>query len=162
MLKNGFRRTIGFFTIAPFILAIRVLTSLIGAQRAEAVVGPMMTAVAKLSLKLSVPKIQPGDDFSIFVTGMKRSLWLWKLVFDVEIAEESAERLELRIANCPFCEALAACDESRLSPYVCRGDWAFAAENTARWGFERHHEIGNGATFCDHTYKRLPRTAEQG
>jgi hypothetical protein len=57
--------------------------------------------------------------------------------------------------NCPFCEVLAALGLSRLSPYVCQGDWAFAEENKNCWGFERDHQIGTGNRFCDHTYRRL-------
>jgi hypothetical protein len=156
MLKRGFRCAVGFVIVAPFVVATKLLTPVVGAQRAVAIIGPLATALAKLSLKLSMPRIGAKEDFDRFALKMERTLMLWKPLFDVEIAERNEDLLKLRISNCPFCDVLSACGHSRLSPYVCQGDWAFAEANKERWAFHRSHQIGTGDRFCDHTYKRLP------
>jgi hypothetical protein len=155
MLKIGFRHAIGFLTVAPFIVATRLLALVVGEDKAIAAIGPLAAALAKLSLKLSMPKIHPYEDFDLFAVKMRRTLTLWKPFFDVAITEDTGDLLKLKVQNCPFCEVLGALGLSRLSPYVCQGDWAFAEENKSRWSFERDHQIGTGDRYCDHTYQRL-------
>jgi hypothetical protein len=155
MLKRGFRYVVGFLTVAPFIVATKLLAAVVGVEKAVAIIGPMVTGVAKLSLKLSMPRIATKEEFDMFTVKMERTLKLWKPFFDVEIAERNRDLLKLRIANCPFCEVLSACGQEGLSPYVCQGDWDFAEANRDKWQFARRHQIGSGDRFCDHTYKRL-------
>jgi hypothetical protein len=155
MFKRGFRYAIGFITVAPFIMAAKLLAPVVGEEKAITIIGPVVTAVAKLSLKLSMPRIKSDDDFDKFQVKMERTLWLWKPLFDVDIAERNRDLLKLRVSNCPFCQVLSACGQRRLSPFICQGDWAFAETNRDKWRFARSHQIGTGDHFCDHTYKRL-------
>jgi hypothetical protein len=156
MLKRGFRYVVGFVTVAPFVVATKLLAPMVGEAQAIAIIGPLATAMAKWSLWLSMPRISAKEDFERFVAKMDRTLMLWKPFFDVEIAEKNSDLLKLRISNCPFCERLSASGRNGLCPYICQGDWAFAAANRDKWGFARSHQIGTGDRFCDHTYKRLP------
>jgi hypothetical protein len=155
MLIKGFRYATGFLTVAPFIVATKLLTLVVGEDRAITTIGPLATSLAKLSLQLSMPKVQAQEDFGVFAAKMRRTLALWKPFFNVAITEHTGDLLKLKVLNCPFCEVLGALGLSRLSPYVCQGDWAFAEENKNRWGFEREHQIGTGDHFRDHTYRRL-------
>ena len=77
MIKRGFRYAVGFFTVAPFMALLRLLAPLLGDTRALRVVGPMVTAVAKATLRLSMPRIRPGEDFEVFSSRLQRTLW-WR------------------------------------------------------------------------------------
>ena len=86
---------------------------------------------------------------------MKKNFRLWKPLYEIEISEESNEVFKLHVSNCPFCEAFDRLGMSKLSPYVCEGDWAIARDNADKWQFKRKYQIGTGDSYCDHTYKRI-------
>jgi hypothetical protein len=122
MLKNGFRYSVAFLIVAPFIGASQLLGRVVGERKALNIIGPMVTRIAKLSLWISMPRIEAGEDFGVFAAKMKQTLSLWRTCFDVEVAAQNDDMLRLRVANCPFCEVLNALGQSRLSPYLCQGD----------------------------------------
>lgn len=153
-MKTRLRKLFGKTVVLPFVLATRVLSYFVGHQRAIEQIGPTATKLAKLALRLWVPKMNGPEDFATFPDRMKKKLWIWRPFYDIEISEENTDIFKLKVSNCPFCEALSSFGLSDLSVYVCEGDWAIAKENSGNWLFERSHQIGTGDTFCNHTYKR--------
>ena len=154
-MKKIFRTTIGYVIVSPFAVAFQFLALFLGQEKAIDVVGPRLTKSAKRSLKYWVPRIDNAGDFDSFPTRMKQNFRLWEPLFDIEILKESNDVFQLRVSNCPFCEALNRLGMSKLSPYVCEGDWAIARDSADKWKFERTYQIGTGDSYCDHTYKRL-------
>lgn len=154
-MKKSLRTISGIVVVLPFIIAVKSLSLLWGEQKAIDTIGPMATRIAKRSLQFWVPKIKGPEDFESFPIKMKKNFRLWRPFYDIEISEENRDIFKLNVSNCPFCETLNHFGLSKLSPYVCEGDWAIAKDNSHKWAFERAHQIGTGDSFCDHTYKRL-------
>lgn len=154
-MKKIFRKIIGYMVVSPFVVASKFLSIFLGQEKAIEVVGPKLTKSAKRSLKFWVPKIDDAKDFDSFPAKMKKNFRLWKPLYDIEISEENNDVFKLHVSNCPFCEALNRLGMSKLSPYVCEGDWAIARDNTDKWKFVRNFQIGTGDSYCDHTYKRI-------
>ena len=160
-MKNILRKIFGSIIVTPFVIISKSLSIFIGQERAIEFIGPTATRLAKLSLKLWVPKIDDSMDFDSFPTKMKKNLRLWRPFYDIEISEESKDVFKLHVSNCPFCEALNRIGLSKLSAYVCQGDWAIAQDNTDKWIFERSYQIGTGDSYCDHTYRRIQQPLSQ-
>ena len=154
-MKKVFRKIFGLIIVSPFVVASKLLSIFLGQEKAIQVVGPKLTKSAKRSLKFWVPKIDNAKDFDAFAAKMKKNFRLWKPLYEIEISEESNDVFKLHVSNCPFCEALDRLGMSKLSPYVCEGDWAIARDNADKWKFERKYQIGTGDSYCDHTYKRI-------
>jgi predicted ArsR family transcriptional regulator len=154
-MKKFFRKIIGYIVVSPFVVASKFLSIFLGKQKAIEVVGPRLTKSAKRFLKFWIPKIDGAEDFASFPAKMKKNFRLWEPLYDIEISEESNDVFKLHVSNCPFCEALNRLGMSKLSPYVCEGDWAIARDNADKWKFERNYQIGTGDSYCDHTYKRI-------
>lgn len=141
--------------VSPFVVASKFLSIFLGQEKALEVVGPRLTKSAKRALKFWVPKIDDAKDFDSFPEKMKKNFRLWEPLYDIKISDESKDVFKLHVSNCPFCEALNRLGMSKLSPYVCEGDWAIAQDNADKWKFERIYQIGTGDSYCDHTYKRI-------
>jgi len=154
-MKKHFRKIFGFIVVSPFIVATKLLSIFLGEKKAVEALGPIVTNLAKKSLKFWVPKIDNSKDFDFFPAKMKKNFWIWKPFFDIEISEETNDVFKLHVSNCPFCEVLNKFGLTRLSAYVCEGDWAIAQDNSDKWIFERNYQIGTGDSYCDHTYKRI-------
>lgn len=154
-MKNIFRKVFGSMVVSPFVVACKFLSVFIGQEKALEVVGPRLTKSAKRILEFWVPRIDDAKDFHSFPAKMKKNFNLWKPFYDIEITEESIDVFKLHISNCPFGEALTRLGMSKLSPYVCEGDWAIARDNADKWLFGRNYQIGTGDSYCDHTYKRI-------
>lgn len=156
MIK-GFRKISGYMVVSPIFISSKLLSLFVGPDKAVETIGPAVTQLAKLSLKFWVPTINSSKDFDLFSAKMKRNFRFWKPFYDVKICEENDDIFKLHVSNCPFCVALNRLGLSKLSEYVCEGDWAVARENFDKWRFERNNQIGTGNTFCDHTYKRIKK-----
>ncbi|WP_027183102.1 L-2-amino-thiazoline-4-carboxylic acid hydrolase [Desulfovibrio inopinatus] len=154
-MKNIFRKLIGIIVVLPFVIAIKTLSIFMSQQKAIEKIGPIVTVIAKQTLKYWVPTICVPNEFDAFPQKMKRNFKLWRLFYDIEVSEENSNVFKLFISNCPFCEALNSFGFPNLSAYICEGDWAIAHDNSDKWIFERAHQIGTGDSFCDHTYKRI-------
>ncbi len=154
-MKKIFRYIIAFFILLPFIMFVHIARIFIGKEKAVSLCGPYATSIAKIFLKVMIPKIDKPEDFDLFRSKIKEKFWLWRPLYDFEIKEENENILKLNILNCPFCEMLSLAGVSELNSHVCQGDWEFAKDNKGKWEFEREHEIGKGDSFCDHTYKRI-------
>lgn len=154
-MKRIFRNIIFLLIFSPLILSIYMTSFFIGKQKSFRYWGPRITRAAKLVVNMFVPDIATARQFDQLSLKMKSRIWFWKPLWDIEIQQETKDRLKLRILNCPFCEVLAFAGLSKLNPSACEGDWAYARENKDKWSFERKHQIGTGDRFCDHTYKRL-------
>jgi hypothetical protein len=154
-VKKLIRNVFGFIVVSPFIFAAKVLSVFVGEKKSVEIIGPIATNLAKQSLKFWVPKIDNSDDFDVFPGKMKKNFWIWRPFYDIEITEETDDVFRLHVSNCPFCEVLNRFGLSKLSAYVCEGDWAIAKDNSKKWLFERSHQIGTGDRYCNHTYKRL-------
>lgn len=154
-MKKIFRKIIGYMVVGPFVVASKFLSIFLGKEKAIEVVGTRLTETAKRSLKFWVPRIDNAQDFDSFPAKMKKNFRLWKPFYDIEISKEGNDIFKLHVSNCPFCEALNRLGMSKLSPYVCEGDWAIARDNADNWKFERNYQIGTGDSYCDHTYKRI-------
>jgi hypothetical protein len=141
--------------VSPFVVATKLLSTIWGQEKAIEVVGQRLTKSAKRALKFWVPKIDQAKDFDSFPSKMKKNFRFWKPFYDIEISEERNDVFKLRVSNCPFCETLNRLGMSKLSPYICEGDWAVAQDNADKWRFERNFQIGTGDSYCDHTYKRV-------
>lgn len=154
-MKQILRIIIGYMVVLPYVVALKCASILLGQERAIEVIGPKLTQSAKRSLRFWVPEIENAKDFDSFRGKMKKNFRLWELLFDIEILEESKDVFKLHVSNCPFCEALNRLGMSKLSPYVCEGDWAIARDHSDKWRFERKYQIGTGDSHCDHSYKRI-------
>lgn len=141
-MKKHFRKIFGFIVVSPFIVATKLLSIFLGEKKAVEALGPIVTNLAKKSLKFWVPKIDNSKDFDFFPAKMKKNFWIWKPFFDIEISEETNDVFKLHVSNCPFCEVLNKFGLTRLSAYVCEGDWAIAQDNSDKWIFERNYQIG--------------------
>jgi len=153
-MKKFIRNTIVALLFSPLIALIYLTSIFTGKDKAITLWGPFMTFLAKLFLRVWVPRIESASDFDNFPSKMKANFWLWRPLFDFQVEEETKDTFKLNLWNCPFCEVLNAAGLSGLSPHVCKGDWDVADENKDKWIFEREHQIGTGDSFCDHTYKR--------
>jgi hypothetical protein len=154
-LKNIFRKTVGYMVVFPFVVVYKFLSIFLGQEESLEVVGTRLTKSVKRSLRFWVPTIENARDFDSFPEKMKKNFRLWEPFYDIKVLEESNEIFKLHVSNCPFCKALNRMGMSRLSPYVCEGDWAIARVNADKWKFERNYQIGTGDRYCDHTYRRL-------
>ncbi len=154
-MKKLLRNIIGILIVFPFIFVTKSLSFIVGQNKAIEIIGPIATKFAKQSLKFWVPQISGPDDFDSLPSKMKANLWIWRPFYDIEIVQENNDVFKLHVSNCPFCEALNNFGLSKLSAYICEGDWAIARDNSDKWIFERNYQIGTGDSFCDHTYKRI-------
>ena len=154
-MKRMIRNTVTLILFSPLILLIHLTSLFIGKERAFNAWSPRMTHVAKKVVRMFVPDIASARDFDQLPSKMKSRLWFWRLLYDIKITEDTKDTFQLHLGNCPFCEVFSYTGLSKLNPYVCQGDWAFAAENKDKWRFERKHQIGTGDSFCDHTYRRI-------
>jgi hypothetical protein len=155
-LKELGRQVIGLITVLPTAFKVWATTPFLGKERAVAYWGPGMTAMAKWSLRFWVPQIASAADFDLFQTKMKANFRLWRPLFDIHIEREDHHIFQLKVKNCPFCQALFRVGLPELAPYVCQGDWEKARDNADKWVFERNCQIGTGDSYCDHTYLRKP------
>lgn len=140
--------------MAPTIAATYLLVLLRGRQEAIRRIGPRITAAAKASLRYWVPDIQDTSQFDLFRKKLRSNIGRWKPLYDVTVIEDTADRLQVHVANCPFCEVFPLVGLGELNGYFCRADWDIAGENRGKWTFERTRTIANGDGYCDHTYKR--------
>jgi predicted hydrocarbon binding protein len=155
MKKKLNRKRTGFFVIFPFVLLTNTISLITGRKKAVRSVGPLLTALAKASLKLFyIPKISDASEFDKFKKKLKSNFKIWESLFDITITYEDDDMLKIKVTNCPFCESLKDVGCSDLAPYVCQGDWEVASDNQGHWVFERENQIGTGSNYCDHTYKR--------
>jgi len=154
-MKTLIRYAMALPIVLPFIAFVQVMRLLVGKDKAVQLCGPYVTSVAKIFLKIILPQIERPEDFDLFRAKTKANFWMWKPLYDFDVEQDSADILQLKIRNCPFCELAALAGVPELNYHVCRGDWEFAKENEGKWKFEREHEIGKGDRFCDHTYKRI-------
>lgn len=153
-MKTAIRNIIVAIYFSPLIVFVHLSSLFIGRRKSISVAGPILTRAAKQSLRYWVPGIDRPEDFDKFAPTMKARIRFWKLLYDVEITAETADLFQVRIANCPFYEVLAAVGLRELGPYLCEGDWEKARENSNKWSFARKHQIATGDLFCDHTYMR--------
>lgn len=153
-MKKLFRTVVGHVAVFPFVSAYKLLSLFLGEEKAVNIVGPKLTRSAVRALRFWIPTINDADDFDRFPAKMKKKFPLWEPLYDIEIIQEDSNVFQLHVNNCPFCEALSHWGMSKVSPYICEGDWAVAREQAAKWTFERSHQVGTGDSFCDHTYKR--------
>ncbi len=153
-MKRFLRNLIGGVMIGPLIVFVHLASVFIGKPRAVKLAGPLLTRIAKRSLRDWVPKISRPEEFDAFGSRMRSRFWLWKPLYDITVTEDTKDVFRIRVANCPFCEVLNNAGLKELSPCLCEADWAVARENAGKWDFERAHQIGTGDGFCDHTYLR--------
>ena len=158
LIRNIFVATV----LSPLIAYVYLRSLSDGRKKVVALVGPSLTRAAKHSLRYWVPALDRPEDFDRFAPSMKSRFWIWKLLYDFVVIEETRDIFKLRISNCPFCEVLKAMGLPELGPYVCEGDWAKAGENSDKWTFDRQHQIGTGDSFCDHTYMRKRSSSKAG
>lgn len=154
-MKRMIRNTFTLIIFSPRILLIYLTALFIGKDRAIQASSAAVTHVAKKVVKLFIPEIASARDFDQLPTKMKSKMWIWRLLYDVKITEDTNDAFQIRLDNCPVCEVFSFAGLSKLNPFVCQGDWAFAAENRDKWTFDRKHQIGTGDSYCDHTYRRL-------
>ena len=154
-MKAIFRYAVVLLIVGPFVIFIHIARLFVGKQKAIQLCGPLGTKIAKMVLKLVVPKIEKPEEFDKFKKDYKGNFWILKPIYDLKIKEENDDLLKLHVLNCPFCELATAAGISEINPYFCKGDWEIAEENQGLWEFERGMEIGKGDTYCDHTYKRI-------
>ena len=152
--KKFFRQIAGFMVVLPAVAKVYVLAPFIGKERAIAICGPGVTAMAKWSLRFWIPKIEDAVEFDSFPSRMKARFRLWKPFFDLSVVQEDRNIFKINVYHCPFCEAFRKLGVSEMGPYLCQGDWETAKENSDKWGLQRKHQIGTGDSFCDHTYLR--------
>lgn len=156
-MKRIVRNSFFFIIFSPLIIAVYATSFFLGKERSFRFWGPRITNVAKLVVKLFVPDIPTARHFDQLSVKMRSRLWFWRLLWDIEIAEDTKDLVQLRIDNCPFCEIFASTGLAGLNPAACEGDWVHARENRDKWSFDRKHQIGTGDSYCDHTYKRLQK-----
>jgi hypothetical protein len=160
MMKKTFRRLVGLGFALPFSVLLRLLGLFIGRSKAEEVTGRFVTCAAKHAVRLLVPKIRDASEFDHFVARMKRNSRYWKPFYDFTIDYPDRDTVRLHITNCPFSEALDTLKCACLKRPLCQGDWEVAMSSVGKWMFERRHQIGTGDDFCDHTYRRIPASAD--
>jgi hypothetical protein len=151
---NIIRNIVTALLFSPLIVLIHLTTLFVGKRKAVLYWGPLITSLAKRSLRFWVPAIGSAKDFDTFPSKMKANFWIWRPFFDISVAEETNDAFKINVHNCPICVVFNMTGLSDLNPYLCKGDWVKADENKDKWLFEREHQIGTGDTFCDHTYKR--------
>lgn len=152
-MKKILRDLTGFIVLAPFILCIKLLSVFSTREKAVAIMSPLIIKVAKRFVRILVPYVKSAIDFDKFkktVTSRAPRLWLF---YDITFVE-SEKFLKLHVANCPMAEMAKRLGYADLGPIMCHGDWEVAKDNIDKWDFERNHAIGEGHSYCDHTYKR--------
>lgn len=152
-MKKILRDLTGYIVIAPFILCIKVLSVFSTREKAIALMSPLVIKAAKRFVRILVPYVKRASDFDEFkktITSRAPKLWLF---YDITFSE-SENLLKLHVANCPFAEIAKRLGYADLGPIMCHSDWEVAKDNFDKWDFERKHSIGEGDSFCDHTYKR--------
>ena len=109
----------------------------------------------KLLQQFFPPKIYKASEFELFKIRLKDKQRLWGLIYDYPIEHLDDNTVQLNIKNCPFAEAMFKLKVSEFGPYMCRGDWEVAKDNSDKWLFERSCTIATGGKICDFTYKKL-------
>ena len=153
-MKRALRNTLVFAGCMPLILSIAVRSVFWGKENTIRAVGPSLTRAAKRSLRYWVPDIRDASQFDDFKKSMKRNFALWRILYDVDIVEDSQDTFKIQVRNCPFCEVFTFVGLSGLNKYICKADWEIAEDNRGKWQFARNCTIGAGDPFCDHTYRR--------
>ena len=138
----------------PLMLSIAVRSVFWGKEKAILAVGPGLTRAAKRALRYWVPEILDASQFDDFKKRMKRNVALWRILYDVDIAEDSQHTFKVHVRNCPFCEVFTFVGLNGINKYICKADWEIAEDNRGKWSFTRQNTIAAGDHFCDHTYKR--------
>ena len=148
------RQAAAFIIISPFVAVAYLLILFTGKKRAVKIIGPPVTAFAKLSVKILVPDVKSAEDFDLFVKKFRSTVKYWKLMYNFSFLTPDKNTVKLHITNCPFCELLKKIGLKELNPYVCQGDWEYAKVCKEKWDFSRENQIGTGDNYCDHTYTR--------
>jgi hypothetical protein len=162
-VKALFRRLVGLAVALPFAASVWLLTPFVGRERAIARCGPWGTALAAwLVDHLLLPRLSDAAAFDTFGPRLGARVRWWRPFYDVSVLQPDADRVQLHITSCLFCEAFATLGLAEINPYVCQGDWEAARRHAGLWRFERRHQIGTGDAFCDHTYCRMVADAGPG
>jgi hypothetical protein len=153
-MKKQSRAVIGHVIMSPFMLGTILLSVFTGRQKAVRFVGRVLTAVARRFVGLAIPSIPAADQFDRFRGRVKRNYDIFGVLYDITVTKDTADTVQFKIHNCPFCETLRKYGFTDLSRYACAGDWIIAKENKDKWLFERQQTIGTGGSFCNPTYRR--------
>lgn len=154
-MKRAIRNTAVLILSAPLAAAVHILALFRGRAEAVRLVGPLVTALSKASLRFWVPTIQDASEFNAFRQTMRTNIRRWRLLYDVRVVEDAPDRFEINVLNCPFCEVFPLLGLRELNEYFCRADWKLAEEHQGLWTFERTRTIAAGDGVCDHTYRRF-------
>ena len=132
-----------------------VLKLIIEREKAINLYGPVLTAIQKQMLKFWIADIKDPSDFEQLGIRMKERFWFWRIIFDIKILQQDKHVFKVRINNCEVCSWLIKFGFIELSRYICIADFKISEDHADKWAFERKNAIGNGDSFCDHTYLRL-------
>lgn len=154
-MKNVFRLFIGFIVAIPVAVPTHLLSLFTGKEKAVKILGPSVTAMAKLLQQFFPPTISKASEFDRFKSRLYDRQKIWGLLYDYPVEYPDEDTAKLVIKNCPFAEALIHLNISEFGHYMCEGDWEVAKDNAEKWQFERNCTIGTGGTICDFTYKRI-------
>lgn len=156
-MKKIIRNLTGFIVVAPFILSIKLLSIFSTRDKAIAIISPILIKTAKRFVRILIPYVSTASEFDNFKKIIKSRIPRLKIFYDIQFTE-SDNLLKLHVANCPFPEIAKRLGYADLGPIMCHSDWEVAKDNLDKWDFERKHSIGEGYSFCDHTYKRKTDT----
>lgn len=156
-MKRALRNTAALILCAPVIVLTYFRAFFQGKAKAMGHYGPALTRMARRSLRYWVPAISDAAEFDLFRKRMKNNLRWWRILYDIDIAEDAPGVHKVHVNNCPFCEVLSVAGLGDLNASLCKADWKVAEDNSGKWIFQRQHTIGSGDALCDHTYRRIEK-----
>jgi len=154
-MKKILRIFVGYFTAFPFVLLMSITSNFTGKEKAARLWGPIVSYIVTTAAEfLLIPKISAPGQFDRFIKKIVKNKERLKLLYDVTIVHQDADKIVFHYSNCPHCEAFKAMGYPEVNRYICDGDWDIARRHSALWDFNRTRQIGTGDFYCNHTYMR--------
>jgi|WetSurMetagenome_2_1015567.scaffolds.fasta_scaffold425697_1 hypothetical protein len=154
-MHDIFRWIIGHVVMLPFSISFIFLSLFFGKPKAASLIGKILTKISVRFLGTLIPKMIDNDRFTDFKNKIIWNFQNFKVLYDVEVKNESDNFVEFKILNCPFTSALKNFGSKELCRFVCAGDFIVANKNRLNWKFSRTHSHGTDGKCCNHTYYSL-------
>jgi len=136
----------------PFSVYFLILSLFIGRKRAAGKTGKMITNFSALFINSMIPEMHNQSNFIEFKNTLIKNFMSYTFLYDIDIQEETNEKVAFKIHNCPFTSALKDYGTKELCKYACAGDFKIARNNKLNWQFKRTHSHGTDGQCCNPSY----------
>lgn len=154
---KAFRWLISHVAMAPYVVAYRLLSVIIGKRSARSIVGRLLTKFRR-SITSGFSIDSPSRRVSCIQGKAHKAFASNKKLYDIRVEVERSDRVEFKTISCPLATTLKNLGASELSKFACAADFIIANRNRDKWKFRRTHSHGTDGLCCNHTYMALDST----